>query len=111
MNMKIDKYLKKRGGTAHMIYVVCAKCNQKVLYYQKDGPGWLKRCYLNRIFAPSDLELLQYDKKIKKPQNLPDLICSCGTIIGKPIIHKDGRLAYKLERKSFLRKNYKKNYL
>jgi len=35
--MKTDKYLRKRGGRAQMIYVVCAKCGEKVLYYQKDA--------------------------------------------------------------------------
>jgi len=94
-----------------MIYVVCAKCKEKVLYYQKDGIGWLKRCYLNRIFAPANLEKLQYDKNIKTPNDLPNLICSCGNLIGTSMIHKDKRLAFRLEKGSFKRKSYKKKYL
>lgn len=108
--MKTDKYLIKRGGTAQMIYVVCAKCGEKILYYQKDGVGWLKRCYLNRIFAPSNLEKMQYDSSIVTPEDLKDLICKCGNLIGKPMIHKDERLAFKLIPGSFKRKKYKKEY-
>lgn len=109
--MKTDKYLRKRGGTAQMIYVVCAKCGEKILYYQKDRFGWLKRCYLNRIFAPSNLEKLQHDKDIKTPNDLPNLTCSCGNLIGTPMMHKDKRLAFRLERGSFTRKKFKKEYL
>ncbi len=94
-----------------MIYVVCGKCGEKVLYYQKDGIGWLKRCYLNRIFAPENLEKLQYDKDIKSTKDMPDLVCKCGNLIGKPMMHKDNRLAFRLESGSFLRKKYIKNYL
>lgn len=109
--MKKDKYLRKRGGTAQMIYIICAKCGEKILYYQKDGIGWLKRCYLNRIFAPPNLEKLQHDDSIKTPEDMPDLICKCGNLIGRPMIHKDKRLAFKMERGSFKRKKYRKNYL
>jgi len=91
-----------------MIDVNCASCGQLILHYQKDGPGWLKRCYLNRIFAPDELEKLQYDKNIKIPSDLSSLVCSrCGEIIGSPVLHKDGRLAFHLERGKFKRKTYK----
>lgn len=102
--MKKDKYLRERGGAAHMINVFCANCGKKILYYQKDGPGWLKRCYLNRIFAPEKWEKLQHDKKITEPKNMPNLVCECGKLIGVPMLHKDDRLAFRLERGSFKRK-------
>ena len=45
--MKRDKYFKERGGTAKIIDVCCLSCGNILFVYQKDGPGWLKRCYLN----------------------------------------------------------------
>ena len=106
--IKVDKYLEARGGTAHMINVSCAKCGKKILFYQKDGPGWLKRCYLNRIFGIDKWEQLQHDKKT--PNDLADLVCDCGNLIGTPMMHKDGRLAFKLIRGSFKRRMSAKKY-
>lgn len=102
--IKKDKYLVKRGGTAHIIQVICAKCEAVLLLYQKDGPGWLKRCYLNRILEPKKFSQLQYDGKLNEPKDLPNLICECDNLIGVPMKHKDNRLAFRLERGSFKRK-------
>jgi len=101
--MKNDKYLKARGGTAHMINVCCVKCGNKILYYQKDGPGWLKRCCLNRIFGIEKWEKLQHDTSIRTPADMPNLVCDCGSLIGTPMMHKDGRLAFRLSRGLFKR--------
>lgn len=38
---------------------------------------------------------------------MPNLVCDCGEIIGYPMKHKDGRLAYHLERGKFKRKRSK----
>ena len=95
MKIKKDKYLRKRGGTAKIIKVSCAKCGSQIFIYQKDGPGWLKRCYLNRIIFP-------------KNDNYKEVLtCKCGETIGSLIKHKDGRLAYNLNRGRFKRTNYK----
>lgn len=102
--IKKDKYLEKRGGTAKIVNVVCAACGNVVITYQKDGPGWLKRCYLNRIIAPDRWETLQHNPKINE-STLGNLTCDCGAIIGHPMTHKDGRLAFRLVRGSFKRKN------
>lgn len=32
-----------------MLDITCEKCNAHVCYYQKDGPGPLKRMYLDRM--------------------------------------------------------------
>lgn len=106
MSTKNDKYLRARGGTTRMIDVKCAKCGQKILFYQKDGPsgGWLKRCYLNRIFGTEKWERLQHDSSITNPADMPNLICKCGNLIGTPMVHKDGRLAFRLVRGSFTRR-------
>jgi len=105
--MKKDKYLRKRGGTAKIVNVNCIKCGELLFVYQKDGPGWLKRCYLNRIISPKKYGQLQYDSKIKEPKDMKNLICSCGEIIGSPMRHKDGRLAFHLIRGKFKRSLYK----
>jgi len=99
--MKKDKYFNKRGGTAKIINVNCSKCGRRILIYQKDGIGWLKRCYLNRILLPENLK--KYDK-IYKNINFPNLVCECGNVIGTPTRHSDGRLAFCLIRRSFRRK-------
>ena len=101
-----DKYLRERGGKAKIIDVLCGKCGRRIMIYQKDGEGWLKRCYLNRILWPEKLTNLQ---KKYKDTNFPNLCCECGQLIGSPIKHKDGRLAFKIVRKSFMRSLNKEN--
>lgn len=90
IKIKRDKYFKKRGSYSRIIKVKCAKCNKTLFEYQKDGPGWLKRCYLNRIISKTKFNP---SKKLK----------CCGVIIGLPIKHKDGRDAFKLVRGKFKR--------
>lgn len=101
--MKKDKYLRRRGGNAKIINVSCMKCGKLLFVYQKDGSGWLKRCYLNRIISPDKYTSLQYDKTINKPKDLKNLKCDCGEVIGSPIRYKDGRLAFHLIRGKFKR--------
>jgi len=103
MKIKRDKYFRKRGGTAKIVKVSCMKCGRILFVYQKDGPGWLKRCYLNRIIEPEKYANLQYDSKIKDLKDLGNLICECGAVIGSPMKHKDGRLAFYLIRGKFKR--------
>lgn len=47
--MKKDVYSQNRGGWSRMLDITCEKCNQHVCFYQKDGPGPLKRIYKDRI--------------------------------------------------------------
>jgi RNase P subunit RPR2 len=99
-----DKYLRKRGGTAKVVNVSCSNCGKIIFIYQKDGPGWLKRCYLNRILGPEEYSGMHKNPSIKEPKDMKNLICpECGTFIASPMKHKDGRLAYHLIRKSFKR--------
>jgi hypothetical protein len=88
LKIKRDKYFRKRGSYFRIIKVKCSKCGKVLFLYQKDGPGWLKRCYLNRIISKNKF----------KPGKL-----KCCQIIGLPIKHKDGREAYKLIRGKFTR--------
>jgi hypothetical protein len=67
------------------------------MLYQKDGPGRLQRCYLNRIFDPPELEELQRRCVGASPKEVPALRCRhCDTLIGVPTRHNDGRLAFRL---------------
>ncbi len=101
MKIKKDKYLRERGGCAKIIKISCAKCSSLIFIYQKDGPGWLKRCYLNRIIP------LEKYSNIKDIREMKNLACRCGEILGSPIKNKDNRLAFHLIRRKFKRSNYK----
>ena len=92
---KKDFYMKSRGAPA-MLAVSCAHCNSWIMYYQKDGPGPLLRCYLDRIHYPKLLEKRQ--RKTFKKDTFPKLQCpSCQTVIGFPTIYKkENRPAYDL---------------
>ncbi len=64
------------------------------MYYQKDGPGPLLRCYWDRIHYPKAL-----GPKLCALSNLslaPVLLCSfCRVVIGTPMIYeKEHRFAY-----------------
>ncbi len=82
---KNDKFKKTRGGYSRMLSVCCAKCNEHICDYQKDGPGNLRRMYFDRIFKPK----VSVSKK--------DLSCSKGHILGVKIIYdKENRPAFRL---------------
>lgn len=44
-----DKYKKSRGGYSRLLSISCWRCGKHLFYYQKDGPGILKRVYIDRI--------------------------------------------------------------
>jgi RNase P subunit RPR2 len=46
-----DKYKMERGNYSRLLDITCSKCNTHLFFYQKDGPGPLKREYLDRIIA------------------------------------------------------------
>ena len=91
---KKDIYRKARGGYSRFLQITCHHCDNKILVYQKDGPGELKRMYLDRIVSPENLIRLQ-KLSIKK---IPDLICNkCKYILAIPYIYpKEKRNAYRL---------------
>ena len=39
------------ADTLRLLDISCAKCDTHLFYYQKDGPGMLKRMYLDRIYG------------------------------------------------------------
>ncbi len=52
MKLINDKYKKARGGYSRLLAISCRKCGAVVCSYQKDGPGALRRMYIDRISAP-----------------------------------------------------------
>lgn len=74
---KKDKYSQARGGYSRFLNVYCSSCENHLFLYQKDGPGPLKRMYLDRIFTPKI--------KINK-----ELVCnSCKKVIGTFFIYQE----------------------
>lgn len=105
--LKKDKYFRAREGFGKFIELSCTACQEKTLVYQKDGSGSLFRCYLNRIFWPDTYANLQYDSDIVDQRDMPNFSCiSCDSIIGLPMRHVDDRLAYRLIRGRFSKKNH-----
>lgn len=87
MELIKDKFRKTRGGYARLLDLSCEKCNNHLLIYQKDGPGPLKRLYVDRILKPKQLW-----KKEKK------LVCSkCKTWLGIGAVYtKESRKCFVL---------------
>lgn len=83
---KSDKYKKARGGYSRLLRICCEKCEAKICLYQKDGPGLLKRMYIDRMIDPE----VSTTKK--------DLSCpGCKELVGVHIIYKkEQRPAYRL---------------
>jgi hypothetical protein len=82
--MKNDRYKKARGGWSRMLEINCEKCGHLICRYQKDGPGPLKRMYLDRM---EDFRLAE-----------DSLVCpNCNETLGiKTIYKKEERSAYRL---------------
>ena len=93
MKLKNDKYRRTRGGYSRLLAVSCRKCGSTVCSYQKDGPGNLRRMYLDRIIEPQ----VSVARK--------DLTCVKGHLLGVKIVYdKEGRLAFRLFVDSVMKK-------
>jgi hypothetical protein len=88
-----DRYKKVRGGYSRLLDIGCATCGAHICNYQKDGPGTLKRMYLDRI-SGLNFEGL-HSQQLRE---IPQLICKvCKHHLGTPMIYeKEDRLAYRL---------------
>lgn len=83
---KNDKFRKNRGGYSRWLLLSCEKCRARLMLYQKDGPGILKRLYRDRIVSPGDLP---HKEKLECPK--------CKTVLGVLTIYqKEKRPAYRL---------------
>ncbi|SRR5690606_39594287 len=79
-----DKYKKSRGGKSVVLDVKCGKCDSHIAYYQKDGPGMLKRMYLDRFIDLS-------------PEGSELNCISCDDVVGSLMVYKkESRKAYRL---------------
>jgi len=100
--LKKDKFRNVRGGYSRLLNIYCRKCNSLVLSYQKDGPGNLRRLYLDRIFSPKKLTNLQKNN-LKEISNLKCL--KCYELLGTPYIYdKENRKAYRLYQDAVMKK-------
>jgi len=89
-----DKYRKTRGGYSRILNLSCENCKVHICNYQKDGPGILKRLYLDRISESKKYSGLE-SNPIKE---IPNLICDkCNKVLGVPYIYdKEKRLSFRL---------------
>ena len=79
-----DKYKQTRGGYSRMYKVYCEKCSEFICKYQKDGPGIIKRLYIDRM---SETNILSNK----------DLYCVNKHHIGNKFIYeKEDRPAYRI---------------
>ncbi|MAG47825.1 hypothetical protein CL617_04420 [archaeon] len=102
IKIKKDKYKSSRGSHSRILNISCRKCESFVLTYQKDGPGNLRRLYLDRIFSPKNLTDL--GKKSIKEISL--LKCKkCDETLGNAYIYeKENRKAFRLYQDSIIKK-------
>jgi len=108
-DIRKDKYSRARGGNPEMLLIGCSECEFPVIIYQKDGPGPLKRCYIDRIAyvwgsdgnkAPEPIDSVH-----ETGLNCPH----CQQKIGQPMIYeKENRLAVKMGRGKFAKSKYTK---
>lgn len=90
---KNDRFKKSRGGYSRLLDISCESCGSSICLYQKDGPGNLRRMYIDRI-SNEKVAL------IKK-----SLTCSKGHLLGVKVIYKkENRPAFRLFADSVVKK-------
>lgn len=79
-----DAYQARRGGSSRVLDVCCEGCAKHVTFYQKDGPGSLRRMYVDRF-----IDMTPAGDELCCPH--------CQRVIGILITYaKENRLAYRL---------------
>ena len=68
MKLKSDKFKKFRGGYSRLLNIACSKYSTHLFFYQKDGPGILKRMYLDRIYESTKYSGLENQPLKSIPQ-------------------------------------------
>jgi hypothetical protein len=98
IKIKKDTYRKKRGNFSKIILLKCKQCKNKIGYHQKDGDGWLKRLYLDRLYLLPNL---------KPPKFILEeyLTCQkCKNKFAKAIIYKkENRKAFSIIKDSLIK--------
>ncbi len=87
-----DAWRKNRGNYSRLIDVLCRKCSHLVAVYQKDGPGNLRRMYLDRIFMPKNFNKVS--------------VLKCGSC---NVYEKENRKAFRLYQDAVIKKIRKLN--
>lgn len=69
LGLKNDKFRHSRGGKSRLLNLACSQCGAHFCNYQKDGPGDLKRLYLDRmlpigIFSTKEIKCSTCEKLI-----------------------------------------------
>lgn len=101
LKFKNDKYRSARGGYSRFLNLSCASCESSLFLYQKDGPGPLKRIYLDRILS-----------KISFVKHKEFTCRHCKKIIGTFFIYKkENRPAIRLYQDSIVKKIKNKSSL
>ncbi|MGC9968410.1 MAG: hypothetical protein ABSC29_01600 [Minisyncoccia bacterium] len=103
---KRDRFRQARGGYSRFLEICCEKCGNMLAIYQKDGPGPLKRMYIDRILTPKNLaDLAGFPVK-----RLPQFTCPrCHQLVGIPYLYeKEKRPAFRLFEGSVTKKITKK---
>lgn len=92
--LKNDKYKRTRGGYSRLLEISCESCGKVICNYQKDGPGILRRMYLDRISNSKKYADLQH----LNAKDVPELKCiPCARLLGVCVNYeKEDRLAYRL---------------
>ena len=100
--LKRDKYKSARSGYSRLLNLHCRKCDTIFAEYQKDGPGNLRRLYMDRIMAPKKL-VGQEKKNIK---DISPIRCpKCEVIVGMPYIYKkENRKAFRVFQDAFVKR-------
>ena len=82
--LKKDKYKSAREDYSRILDICCEHCSTRICFYQKDGPGMLKRMYLDRIEGLDT--------------SAENLTCPvCARLLGVSMIYeKEQRPAYRL---------------
>lgn len=93
-----DHYRKVRGGKSEILSITCGHCQTPISLYQKDGPGRLKRMYVDRTYPYDEGQTRHDPVKFESKSKMTPLACaSCHTVIGLPIVYRpEHRLAYRL---------------
>ncbi|MDQ3075923.1 MAG: hypothetical protein M3Q34_02245 [bacterium] len=90
---KNDQYKKARGGYSRLLRIICTYCGKHICDYQKDGPGNLRRMYVDRILNNI------------VPISGKNFGCPTGHLLGVKVIYeKEKRLAFRLFVDAVIRK-------
>jgi hypothetical protein len=93
--LKSDEFRMARGGHARLLEVACGKCGERICFYQKDGPGALKRMYIDRMFIG---RVWANGAEFDSRADAVELECSrCRERVGTRIVYeKEQRFAFHL---------------